>query len=98
MSFEFDALDEVLSLADPYQAEPTSLANPCQPVATRRVEVVASMKEINASEKIGPSARLDTNQNKWHCCRSSGTRGNWITATHTSRLNLHISASKPAHR
>ena len=27
--FDFDALDEVLSLADPYQAEPTSLANPC---------------------------------------------------------------------
>ena len=36
--FDFDALDEVLSLADPYQAEPTSLANPCWPEVTRPVE------------------------------------------------------------
>jgi hypothetical protein len=36
--FDFDALDEVLSLADPYQAEPTSLANPCRPEVTRPVE------------------------------------------------------------
>ena len=36
--FDYDALDEVLSLADPYQAEPTSLANPCRPEVTRPVE------------------------------------------------------------
>ena len=70
MSFDFDALGEVLSLADPYQAEPTSLANPCWPEVTRPVEEMklcfcgASMKEINASEKIAPTARLDTDQGK----------------------------------
>ena len=36
--FDFGASDEVLSLADPYQAEPTSLANPCRPEVTRPVE------------------------------------------------------------
>ena len=35
--FDFEALEEVLSLADPYQAEPTSLANPCWPEVTRPV-------------------------------------------------------------
>ena len=66
--FDFEALEEVLSLADHGQAEPTSLANPCGPEATRPVEETklcpgGGKYEVDqCHQEIAPTAGVDTNQ------------------------------------